>query len=404
MANEKQFPEESGLEHNIIKSLLEKYEATEETTYLASSEELITSSREKLSRETMDEIFKIRSKYYSQLKIITTPTPIGHEVVYISPQTARDMLKFSRRGAINKGLSNRRVLPSSVKSYTQQMNDRRWCLTGEPIIIGADGEIQDGHTRLSAAADSDVGFIAILIWGITDDRSFAHIDVGNNRSRAQVLEMAGVKVDAAVLSQVSMLAKAFEQTKNPYSFRGTQGTSFKPAQILDYVEQNEELALSVDFISKLAKKHRHQIQAPQATYAFAHYLIKNKISCFTGDTLSITPELYLSNVISGLGQLDTDNIEYKVRDYLQTLAGESSSYALLCRLSAIFKGWNMHIGTAVIGNKVAVRRVAKFTKDDEGNKVPLKGAGNINEAFTVPFLKKGKTPPKVRKQAQVKLI
>ncbi|RZR32541.1 hypothetical protein D8T33_14385 [Vibrio vulnificus] len=64
----------------------------------------------------------------------------------------------------------------------------------------------------------------------------------------------------------------------------------------------------------------------------------------------------------------------------------------------------MHIGTAVIGNKVAVRRVAKFTKDDEGNKVPLKGAGNINEAFTVPFLKKGKTPPKVRKQAQVKLI
>ena len=100
MANEKQFPEESGLEHNIIKSLLEKYEATEETTYLASSEELITSSREKLSRETMDEIFKIRSKYHSQLKIITTPTPIGHEVVYISPQTARDMLKFSRRGAI----------------------------------------------------------------------------------------------------------------------------------------------------------------------------------------------------------------------------------------------------------------------------------------------------------------
>ena len=86
--------------------------------------------------------------------------------------------------------------------------------------------------------------------------------------------MSGVTVDAHVLSQVAMLAKALENTKNIYAFRGTQGTSFPPAQILAFVENNEELALSVDFVSTLAKKHKHQIQASQATYAFAHYLIK----------------------------------------------------------------------------------------------------------------------------------
>ncbi|MGR6861519.1 chromosome partitioning protein ParB [Aliivibrio salmonicida] len=390
-------------QNSIIQGLLDKYEP-ESTAYLASSMELINSSTERVSRSIMDEIFKTKSQYYPELKIIDPPTPIRHEVVYITPQIARDMIKFSRRGAINNGLNNRKESPSTVKKYTKQMNERKWCLTGEPIIIGADGEIQDGHTRLKSASESTVGFIAIIMWGISDDLSFAHIDVGNIRSRAQVLEMAGVTVDAAVLSQVAMLAKAFENTKNIYAFRGTQGTSFQPAQILDYVEKNEELALSVDFVSKLAKKHKHQIQGSQATYAFAHYLIKHNLKGFVYDELTVTPELYLTNLISGLGQTATDNIEYKVREYLQSLVGESTSYSLLCRLSAIFKGWNKYLGIPIVGNKVMVKRVAKFFKDDDGNRLPTKGAGNIKEAFTVPCIERGATPLSVQKRSAMKEV
>ncbi len=103
------------------------------------------------------------------------------------------------------------------------MRNSKWCLTGEPIILSADGEILNGHTRLEAAAESGKGFVTVLTYGVTDDLSFAHIDTGKIRSRAQVLEMAGVKVDASTLSKVAMLAKAFDQTKNPYAFRGTQG-------------------------------------------------------------------------------------------------------------------------------------------------------------------------------------
>ncbi|WP_337136291.1 hypothetical protein, partial [Staphylococcus aureus] len=113
------------------------------------------------------------------------------------------------------------------------------------------------------------GFIAIIIWGISDALAFAHTDTGNIRSRANVLEMAGVSVDAKILSQVAMLSKAFDMTTNPYAFRGTQGTSFKPAEILDYVQGKDELAWSVNLVASLAKEHRQQIQAPQATLAFA---------------------------------------------------------------------------------------------------------------------------------------
>lgn len=387
-------------QESVVKGLLERYE--DSSQHLGSSKKLIQASKRKLSRKEMDDIFKDRSKYYSSLSVIEPPTSIQQVVVHVTPTMARDMLQFSRRGAINTQNSNRRIKQRSVKQYTELMNNGLWCLNGEAIIIDENGEVLDGHTRLAAAEKSHYGFITVLIWGIMDKKAFANTNVGDNRSRQHVLEMAGVSVDAKALSQVAMLAKAFENTSNPYNFRATQGTAFRPADILEYVEQHEELALSVDFVSSLIKTHKHQSQASEATYAFAHYLIKQKLKDAAPEELSITPELYLTNVISGLGQTSTDNIEYQVRKSLQSMVGESSSYALICRLSCIFKGWNCHMKIPVVGKRINVRRVAKYYKDEDGNRHPMKAAGNIKEAFTIPFTKPGITPQKIQKMAAMK--
>lgn len=283
------------------------------------------------------------------------------------------------------------------------MKRREWCLTGEPIIISYEGEILNGHHRLEAACEACVGFIAPITYGVTDDLSFAHIDVGNIRSRSQVLEMAGVKVSASVLSRVAMLAKAYDMTRNPYAFRGTQGTSFQPAEILAYVEEHNELALSVHFISEVFKKHRLESQASETIYAFAHYLIKKQLSVCEYENLPLCPETYLTRVISSLGLSSEDDIEYQVRNYLQSIVHESTSYSLLCKLSAIFKGWNRHLGLSIPGNRISVRRVARYKKDENGNNIPLPAAGNINEAFCVPCLPKGPTPKRVQKQSNVEI-
>lgn len=283
------------------------------------------------------------------------------------------------------------------------MKNREWCLTGEPIIISHEGEILNGHHRLEAAYEARVGFIAPITYGVTDDLSFAHIDVGNIRSRSQVLEMAGVKVSASVLSRVAMLAKAFDMTKNPFAFRGTQGTSFQPAEILAYVEDHNELALSVHFISEIFKKHRLESQASETIYAFAHYLIKKQLSACEYENLPLCPETYLTRIISSLGLSSEDDIEYQVRNYLQSIVHESTSYSLLCKLSAIFKGWNSHLGLTISGNRIAVRRVARYKKDESGNKIPLTAAGNINEPFTVPCVSKGPTPKRIQKQSNVQI-
>ncbi|HIF9136534.1 TPA: chromosome partitioning protein ParB [Photobacterium damselae] len=389
------------LQRSVVDSLIKRYEDKKNTSYLASSKELANSSTELLSVEQIFSIFKEKSKYYSNIKKVKTG--LKHVEIFISPRLARDMLEFSKRGAVNKKNKNRKLSRKKVSKYVEAMMNGKWCLTGEPIIISAEGEILNGHHRLQACTEAGVGFIATITYGVTDDLSFAHIDVGNIRSRAQVLEMAGVQVSASSLSRVAMLAKAFDMTKNPFDFRGTQGTSFQPAEILSYVEDHQELALSVDFVSKIVKRYKRESQVSEPIYAFAHYLIKQKISQNTFNHLPISPETYLTRVISSLGLETEDDVEYQVRNYLQSLVHESTSYSLLCKLSAIFKGWNMHLGIPVTGNKIGVKRVALFKKDSEGNRIPLPAAGNINEAFTIPCITKGPTPKRIIKQSNVQI-
>ncbi|MEZ9410214.1 chromosome partitioning protein ParB [Vibrio lentus] len=393
---------DENLEASIVNTLVDRFGDTQESSFLASSQQLLESSSQLLSRDVISEVFQGKSKYYSGVREVRTG--LKHVVIFISPELARDMLEYSRRGIINPKNKNRTISKNKVKNYSKAMKDRKWCLTGEPIIISSDGEILNGHHRLEAACDAQVGFIAPVTYGVTDDLSFAHIDVGNTRSRAQVLAMSGVKVNPSVLSRIAMLAKAFELTKNPFAFRGTQGTSFPPPEILDFVEKNSELALSVSFVSEVVKRYRLESQASEPIYAFAHYLIKKKLTEVQIEELPLSPETYLTRVISSLGLESEDDVEYQVRNYLQSLVHESTSYSLLCKLSAIFKGWNMHLGIPVAGNKIAVRRVARYKKDEDGNNIPLPAAGNINEPFTVPCVPKGTAPKSIQKQSNVKIV
>ncbi|WP_210467794.1 ParB/RepB/Spo0J family partition protein [Vibrio crassostreae] len=390
------------LQESIVNKLVDRYEEKESNSYLASSKSLLATATEVLSSANVEDIFKAKAKYYSGIRAVKTT--LNHVTIFISPELARDMLRFSSRGIVNKENKNRKLNRNKLKKYAEAMKQRQWCLTGEPIIISADGEILNGHHRLEAACEAGVGFIAPVTYNVTDDLSFAHIDVGNIRSRAQVLEMAGVTVSANVLSRVAMLAKAFEMSKNPFAFRGTQGTSFQPAEILAYVDGNQELALSVDFVAKIVKRHRLESQASEAIYAFAHYLIKRNLENSQFQDLSITPELYLTRVISSLGLESEKDIEFQVRNYLQTIVHESSSYSLLCKLSSIFKGWNQHLGLSITNNKITVRRVKKFKKDKEGNNIPQASVGNINEAFTVPCLEKGPTPKRILQQRNAEIV
>lgn len=176
------------VEASIIDTLFDRFgENPNPTSYLASSRYLIGDSSTVMPPKLVTEIFQEKARYYSGVK--TVQTGLKHVDIYISPELARDMLQHSRRGAINPDHKNRTISRARVRAYAEMMKDKKWCLTGEPIIISNDGEILNGHHRLEASCESQSGFIAPITYGVTDDLSFAHIDVGNNRTRSQVLEM-----------------------------------------------------------------------------------------------------------------------------------------------------------------------------------------------------------------------
>lgn len=78
----------------------------------------------------------------------------------------------------------------SVAAYAAAMTRGEWVLNGEPIIISATGELNDGQHRLHAIIQSGVSVQLVLTFGV--ERSTRHtVDQGVARTPGHILAMFG---------------------------------------------------------------------------------------------------------------------------------------------------------------------------------------------------------------------
>ncbi|MBF9641231.1 hypothetical protein IAI27_11125, partial [Streptococcus pseudopneumoniae] len=61
---------------------------------------------------------------------------------------------------------NRKFKPSLVKQLAADMQLGRWKFNGESVIISKEGDVLDGHHRLTARAESDCPFETIVVTGV----------------------------------------------------------------------------------------------------------------------------------------------------------------------------------------------------------------------------------------------
>jgi hypothetical protein len=99
----------------------------------------------------------------------------------ITPETAAKWLAEHNR-------SNRKLRPSRVRQYAQQMTRGQWMLTGDPVRFAADGRLLDGQHRLAAIVESGTTITAVVIRGVADD-VFKVLDSGLGRSPADALDV-----------------------------------------------------------------------------------------------------------------------------------------------------------------------------------------------------------------------
>lgn len=92
---------------------------------------------------------------------------------------------------------NRAVSQHTVDRYAKAMEDGKWALNGESVIVGRDGRLVDGQHRLWAVIQSGCTVDMLVVRGV-DQESFETCDQGMNRTPTHALQAAGIEAARAI--------------------------------------------------------------------------------------------------------------------------------------------------------------------------------------------------------------
>lgn len=166
--------------------------------------------------------------------------PENSRVFTITPDVARELLNEYNRG-------NRTRKPRSLQRYMSDMKENKWYVTGDTIKFSDSTLLRDGQHRLMACVASNTAFVSHVIFGV-DDRCFAFLDRGKNRSGDDALEIAG-KANTRRLSAAARWWKLIESDR--VKLRDT----YEPAEILAVVDANPQLEKFVAYGQQIERQY-----------------------------------------------------------------------------------------------------------------------------------------------------
>ncbi|WP_320055727.1 hypothetical protein [Desulfuromonas thiophila] len=184
--------------------------------------------------------------------------------VFITPQVASEMLKN------NKG--NRPISPARADKYVQDMRMGNWKITHQGIAFDSAGNLIDGQHRLLAIVKSGKSIMMNVSYGLDAD-VFDVLDTGGNRSRADVLSIAGhpprvARIISAAIPYCITYDAGFVPSKNFPRKHGNTNIA-----TLEYFQFNAPLADSALFITKMP---RRDAIIKESIACFMHYQISKK--------------------------------------------------------------------------------------------------------------------------------
>jgi hypothetical protein len=144
--------------------------------------------------------------------------PTNSRVIEFSPELAEYILS-----KLNP--KNRKTKPAKIKKYAEDLANGSFSLTGDTIKFGTDGLLKDGQNRLAASVRTGKPLISHTVFGV-DPQSFDRMDIGKNRTGADVLHIAGVKYANHVAAAVRWLL--ILTSGNP----SDRGASYSNAELL----------------------------------------------------------------------------------------------------------------------------------------------------------------------------
>ena len=236
-------------------------------------------------------------------------------------------LMFDREVAealLELNTGNRRVNRRKVEQLIRQMQSGEFENTGEPIIVSAEGVINNGQHRLIALAESDAVLDMDVRFGIPR-KAFSKTDTGTSRSGADVLTIKGVGSGSQVASAVRLII---------LYRRGL------PESIREFVS-NDEVAQAYDQWSDI-----EEVVSRVNSHAFPKAVKSTPLyaTAFMASRTSSKGKLdsWLDAVATGL-EVSRDNPAYQLRERLMRgiEAAIGTREGQLERFALIIKSWNL---------------------------------------------------------------
>lgn len=168
----------------------------------------------------------------------------------------------------NLSRDNRPRKLAKIRRYAQDLAEGRWGLTGDTIKFGSNGILRDGQNRLAACIRAGKSFRSHVVFGI-DPELFPRMDIGKNRTPADIFAIAGIAYATHVAGAVRWLE--ILTSANP----GDRGAQFSNEELLAaYREKfdSDKLEHSIQCALAVRRSTRH----PVAPLAALHYIFAQK--------------------------------------------------------------------------------------------------------------------------------
>lgn len=164
--------------------------------------------------------------------------------------------------------NNRHIRPVKLDQLTRDMENGRYQVNGESIIVSKEGVLNDGQHRLTAIVKTGISQLVNMAFGVSRE-SRTTVDSGAARTAGDHLGLAGLtnsNVTAAV-------ARKIMSYKNAGTFSATNRIS--GAEVLEYINRDN----AIHEFACWASNHHHKLKAIKLSASEAgaiFYLIAEK--------------------------------------------------------------------------------------------------------------------------------
>lgn len=237
------------------------------------------------------------------------------EVVTITPALAKVLLESND--------ANRPVSNINLERIKRDMIKGHWHFNGEPIIVSADGHLNDGQHRLLAIAQTGVSQRMIVVFG-TSRESRMTLDIGVVRTVGHFLGMSG-HADANALSAVANYVWQYKQNGR-LSTSGSDRPTKTEAQLV--IEHYRDIPDSLKFVSRTGVG----AICSRTMLAFCHWAISQKAMSGV--------DAFFDRLIVGTGLSAGEPLLY-CRNRLMAMRGGRHGN-VQDRAELIFRAWNAH--------------------------------------------------------------